>query len=272
MDGLNRQTAVITGSAGGLGAGIAEAFLRRGFNVVLSDNNRELLEQKRVELALIYADKVTATVCDVTDPQDLKNLWQVAIGKYDHIDYWLNNAGIGGTQKHIIDSDLKQLNTIINVNIIGVVNGTHVALNGMAKQESGGHIFNTAGFGEDGYTRATMVAYGMSKRAVGYFSNGVAKELKGSQITIGWHNPGVVITPMIINYAKQVGEQAWRKQGRIIFRLFAKTADEVGEILVTKMLASKRNGRFIKLLPHWKIVLGFFVNWFRKDKLKDFGI
>jgi NAD(P)-dependent dehydrogenase (short-subunit alcohol dehydrogenase family) len=135
-----------------------------------------------------------------------------------------------------------------------------------------GKIYNIAGFGEDGYTRKTMVPYGTTKRAVGYFFRGVAMELAGSGISLGWINPGMVITPLVVSRAREMGEKEWRKQGRMMFRLFGQRLHDCGEILVGKMIADRKNGTFVKLLPGYKILLGFCFNWLKKDQLLEFGI
>lgn len=242
------KTAVITGSAGGLGAGLALAFYQRGFNVVISDVDQQRLDER---LAIIEpsADRsrLLAIACNVTDPAQVQNLWNQSAARFGRIDYWLNNAGLGGTQKNVIDSDLNDLLPVVDVNIKGVVIGTHIALRGMQAQ-GGGRIYNTAGFGVDGMIRANMVIYGTSKRAVGYFTKAVAHEQKGSTISLGWINPGMVITPMVIAGAKKMGMEKWRKGGRAIFNLFGETPEDTGEMVVERILADTGNATFIKIL------------------------
>ncbi|TRX55028.1 SDR family NAD(P)-dependent oxidoreductase [Thalassomonas sp. M1454] len=268
----NNKTVVITGSAGGIGAGMARAFFKRGFNVVLSDLNIQALTQCKISICGdANHQQIHSITCDVTKPEQVQALWQQAIDKFGKIDYWINNAGLGATNKTIAESDLTQLLRINDVNINGVVIGTHVALNRM-KAQGGGRIYNTAGMGENGFTRATMVSYGTTKRAVGYFSNGVAKEQQDTNVAIGWLNPGMVITPMVINDAKAMGEKRWRAEGRVMFRLFGQSAENCGEELVKRIVRDKGNGTFIKLLPTYKMIWGFCFNWFKQDKLKSYGI
>ena len=264
---------VITGSAGGIGGGLAMAFYRQGFNVVVSDINQQALEERISLIAGDNADgRMHALTCDVTDKAQVQLLWDRAQAKYGRIDYWVNNAGLGGTQKTIADSDIDQLLSIVDVNIKGVIIGTHVAINSMAAQ-GGGKIYNMAGFGVDGFTRKTMVAYGTTKRAVGYFSNGVAKEIEGSGISIGWMNPGMVITPLVIAGAKKMPREEWNRAGRKMFNLFGETADNTGAKLMARMLKDDKNGTFIKLLPLPKMLGKLFLSLFRKrDMLSQYGV
>jgi short-subunit dehydrogenase len=267
------KTVVITGSAGGIGGGLAQAFYQQGFNVVVSDMSQQALAER---IAIIAGDntegRLHAIACDVTNKQQLDLLWQQARDKYGRIDYWINNAGLGGTQKTIADSDADALLKIVDVNIKGVILGTHVAVNGMAEQ-GGGKIYNMAGFGVDGFTRKTMVIYGTTKRAVGYFSNGVAKEIDGTATTIGWMNPGMVITPMVIDGAKKMSREEWAKAGRKMFNLFGETPETTGKQLVERILKDNKNGTFIKLLPTHKMLGKLILSLFRKrDLLSQFGV
>ncbi len=266
-------TTVITGSAGGIGGGMAKAFYKRGFNVVISDLNQTLLDERIKAIAGDNADgRMFSVICNVTDQQQVQTLWDSATERYGQIDYWINNAGLGGTQKFIHESNIDRLMGIVDVNIKGVIIGTHIAVNGL-QQQGGGKIYNTAGMGENGFTRPTMVSYGTTKRAVGYFSNGVAKEIEGSGVTIGWLNPGMVITPMVINDAKEMGEERWKKEGRFMFSIFGSSPEDTGEELVKRMIADTKNGTFIKLLTTPKMLLGFALHMIRKkDRLEAYGI
>lgn len=266
-------TIVITGSAGGIGGGLAQAFYQQGFNVVVSDMNQQALAERINIIAGDNAEgRMHAVLCDVTDKTQVQSLWNQAREKYGRIDYWVNNAGLGGTQKTIADSDIDQLLTIVDVNIKGVIIGTHVAVNGMAAQ-GGGKIYNMAGFGVDGFTRKTMVAYGTTKRAVGYFSNGVAKEIDGSGTTIGWLNPGMVITPLVIAGAKKLSREEWDRGGRKMFNLFGETPEDTGQQLMARMLKDNKNGTFIKLLPLPKMLGKLILSLFRKrDMLSQHGV
>lgn len=274
---MSNKTVVITGSAGGIGGGMAMAFYQRGFNVVISDVNQQLMEDRITAIAGDNGDgRMCSVACNVTDKDQVQALWDQANEKYGRIDYWINNAGLGGTQKNIHESDIDRLMSIVDVNIKGVIIGTHIAVNGMQQQDGGqggGRIYNTAGMGENGFTRPTMVSYGTTKRAVGYFSNGVAKEIEGSGVSVGWLNPGMVITPMVINDAKEMGEQRWKKEGRFMFSVFGASPEATGEELVKRMLSDTKNGTFIKLLTTPKMLLGFlrYMVW-KKDRLKPYGI
>lgn len=267
------KTVVITGSAGGLGGGMALAFYKRGFNVVISDVDQSRLDER---LALLEPSgdrsRLLAVPCNVTQPEQVQQLWDQAAQRFGRIDYWLNNAGLGGTQKNVIDSNLEQLLPVVDVNLKGVVIGTKIALTGMTAQ-GGGRIYNTAGFGVDGMVRPNMVIYGTTKRAVGYFTKAVANEQKGSTISLGWINPGMVITPMVIAGAHKMGMENWRKAGRKIFNLFGETPEEAGEQVVKQIVADTGNSTFIKILTVGRGIYCIFRALFSKrDLFVQYGV
>jgi len=152
---------LITGSAQGLGKAFAVRLLAAGAKVCISDVREEgglaTLKELREKFG---AEKVTFVQCDVTKPEQFSKLFDEceAYFKVECIDLLVNNAGINtnwGWRK------------CMEVNIIGVMTGTEIALERMKKQPKKGTIVNTAsmagimaGFAED------SLAYFVSKHGV----------------------------------------------------------------------------------------------------------
>ncbi len=266
------KSIVITGSASGIGLGLAKVFLQRGHRVVISDLNHEELNLAQAELAtLASADNLKVKACDVTDHAQLQQLWDFSVQSFGRVDVWYNNAGTGSDNSNIIDTDIAILDRVLKVNVHGVVMGTQVAMQGMRAQ-GGGEIYNMSGFGGEGTIRPGMVIYGTSKRAVAYFSKAVAKEQQGSDIKIAWVNPGMVLTPLVINEARDMDPERWA-MGRKIFNLFGETVETTTEKLVDRILENPRNGRQIHLLPMRKILWRFLSSLVKKrDVVSQFGI
>merc|ERR1711970_172575 len=152
---------LVTGSAQGLGKAFAVRLLAAGAKVCISDVREEgglaTLEELREKFG---AEKVTFVQCDVTKPEQFSKLFDEceAYFKVKCIDLLVNNAGINtnlGWRK------------CMEVNIIGVMTGTEIALERMKKQPKKGTIVNTAsmagimtGFAED------ALSYFVSKHGV----------------------------------------------------------------------------------------------------------
>jgi NAD(P)-dependent dehydrogenase (short-subunit alcohol dehydrogenase family) len=244
------KVVVITGSAGGIGYGLAAEFLRLGCQVMISDLNQHAVETAVSKLAA--SECCSGRVCDVTDLEQLRSLWQHCCEHFGRVDIWINNAGVGSDQSDIVDTDPQLLNRVIDVNIRGVVFGSQVALQGMRSQPGGGAIYNTAGFGSNGFWRRGMTIYGTSKRAVTYFSKGIAREAAGANVIVGWLNPGMVVTPLVIEEARVMTAQQWAA-GRKVFNMWGETIDTTAAQLVPRILKNQRSGVNLHLLPGWKM-------------------
>jgi len=146
---------LVTGSAQGLGKAFAVRLLAAGAKVCISDVREEGGLATLNELREKFGDeKVTFVKCDVTKPEEFSKLFDEceAYFKVECIDLLVNNAGINtnmGWRK------------CMEVNIIGVMTGTEIALERMKKQTKKGTIVNTASM--------AGIMTGFAEDALGYF-------------------------------------------------------------------------------------------------------
>lgn len=126
---------VITGASSGFGKGAALKFAEKECTVVLAARRTELLEEivRQCEKKGAHALAVTT---DVANASDVENLAKTAIEKFGHIDVWINNAGVGVIGR-FEDAPLEDYSRLIDVNLKGVVFGSHVALCQFRKQKFG---------------------------------------------------------------------------------------------------------------------------------------
>ena len=132
------KVAIITGSAGGLGKEFAKRLLQKGCKVCLSDINKQLGEQTKNEFSETYGShQIHFVVCDVRKHEDVKNLFQKAKSHFatENINLLVNNAGV-------TDSDQFDWKMITEINYMGVMYGTTIAMEEMSK--SGGTVINIA--------------------------------------------------------------------------------------------------------------------------------
>ncbi|HEY4557551.1 MAG TPA: SDR family NAD(P)-dependent oxidoreductase, partial [Enteractinococcus sp.] len=94
------RVAVITGSAQGLGKGIAQKLGEQGYKVVLSDLNEEVLNETYEEFKGKDFE-VTSLVADVTKQEDHDSLIQHAVETFGKLDVYINNAGVEGDVEEI---------------------------------------------------------------------------------------------------------------------------------------------------------------------------
>ena len=90
---------VITGSSKGIGLGLAKAFLSLGWAVVISARNEEQIQQTIQQLTEQFESKnILGLCCDVTQKDQLQQLWNTAIQHFGRINVWINK--LTKTTKH----------------------------------------------------------------------------------------------------------------------------------------------------------------------------
>ncbi|ARK30163.1 acetoin reductase [Halalkalibacter krulwichiae] len=191
---MNQQkTAVITGSAQGIGKGIALRLAKDGFNIVLNDLNEDLLHETVREFETKQI-KVAAFVGDAAKQNDQRALVEKAVDRFGSVDVFINNAGVEQVAP-IEEITPDQLESLFQVNVFGVVYGIQAAAEQMKKQENGGKIINACSIaGHQAYTM--LSAYCATKFAVRSFTQSAAQEYAKDKITVNAYCPGIVGTSM----------------------------------------------------------------------------
>src|SRR5699024_7573868 len=135
--------AVVTGSAQGLGKGIAEKLGENGFKVVLSDINEEVLNETLEELKGKGYD-VIAKVADVSKRSDHEALIEATVDAFVHINAYINNAGVEGAVEKFENITEEDITSELDVNVKVVFYGIQAAATQLKKQGQGGTIINTS--------------------------------------------------------------------------------------------------------------------------------
>lgn len=249
------KTIVITGSTRGLGRGLAEALLARGCNVVVG--GRREADTARVAAELGAASdpaRVLGVACDVTVPSQVQGLWDAAVARFGRVDVWINNAGIAAPRRPIWEQSGEEARAVIDINLIGTLNGAQTALRGMLAQ-GGGQIFNVEGYGSNGMMTTGMSAYGSSKSAVTYLTRSLAVETKGTPVQVRAISPGMMDTELL-RRDYDGNPKAWDKAKRVL-NILADKVETVAPWLADQILASKQNGGRIAWLTTPKIAWRF---------------
>jgi NAD(P)-dependent dehydrogenase (short-subunit alcohol dehydrogenase family) len=148
-----KQTAIITGASGGIGAGLVEGFLGDGYNVVAT--SRDASRKLTVSGSLVLVDG------DIGKQQTAAQAVEAAINNFGTIDVLVNNAGIFLT-KPFTDFTTEDFNSLVSTNLLGFFYITQRTVKEMLKQKSGCVVSITAaladrpiagenGFGFDDY-------------------------------------------------------------------------------------------------------------------------
>ncbi len=244
------KTIVITGSTRGIGFGLAAEFLMRQCSVVVNGRSQGAVDRAMNDLAIrCPPDRVWGQPGDMTNSDHVQQLWDNARSHFGAIDIWINNAGVAHPDVEFWKLPTEAIDKTVNLNLIGLMYGCHVAINGMLAQGHG-FIYNMYGFGSTGMLRTGMSIYGSTKRAVNYFTEALAKELANQPVKIGSLSPGMVITDLVSEQYQDRPEEFER--AKKIFNLLADRVENVAPHLVEQILANDKNGAALKHMstPH----------------------
>jgi NAD(P)-dependent dehydrogenase (short-subunit alcohol dehydrogenase family) len=192
MAKLTGKVAIVTGSARGLGEGIARRLAEEGADVICADVN----EPKRVASALCAetSGKHRSAALDVSNGDAFDVLVAETVETHGRLDIMVNNAGIyvGGA---IAETDDATFRRVMDVNLLGVFHGCRAAARVMIRQKSG-RVVNTASqLGK--VARATEGVYAASKAGVILLTQALALELGPHGVTANCICPGALMTPML---------------------------------------------------------------------------
>ncbi len=200
-----KDHAVITGGASGLGAATAEALANLGVNLTLFDMNEEDGKKIAHELTRKYQIKAQMIKVDVSHAGEVENSFKLAREKLGQESILVNCAGIAPAMKTVsrgMPHDAALFAKTIQVNLIGTfIVASHSAA-GMASLpprdeiKQRGVIINTASVAAfDG--QIGQVAYGASKGGVASMTLPMARDLSDKGIRVVTIAPGIFATPML---------------------------------------------------------------------------
>lgn len=185
------QTVLITGASGGLGLALAHRFAREGYDLILTARSADKLIAAKDTLEATHGITVTVIPCDLGAPHAAADLI-AAIGEQGlSVDILVNNAGFGDFGA-FADSDIDKQSAMVQLNVTALMELTHAVLPTM-RQKGRGKLLNVASIAafEQG---PFMSVYYATKAFVLSFSQALARELKGSGVTVTILCPGPIHT------------------------------------------------------------------------------
>jgi NAD(P)-dependent dehydrogenase (short-subunit alcohol dehydrogenase family) len=203
LESLRDATVVITSASSGIGLATARAFARRRANVVLRARRHALLQQAARDCEALGGRSLAVTT-DVTDPAQVRELGRAAASAFGGIDVWINNAGTsmwGPFEAIPLESQAR----LIEINLLGAINGSHAALPHFFDRGGRGVIINVVSI----FGRVPMpwaASYSASKFGLAGFTEALRSELAAhSRIKVCGVYPAYVDTPTYLNSANYTG-------------------------------------------------------------------
>ena len=183
----SKKTAIITGASGGIGAGLVEAFLGEGYNVVATsrDANRKLTPSA----GLLLLDG------DIGKQQTAANAVEAAISNFGTIDVLVNNAGIF-LKKPFTDFTTEDFDALVSTNLLGFFYITQRTVKEMLKQKSGCVVSITAALADRPIAGENGSISMITKGGLNAATQNLAVEYAKDGIRFNAVAPGEVDTPM----------------------------------------------------------------------------
>jgi NAD(P)-dependent dehydrogenase (short-subunit alcohol dehydrogenase family) len=184
------KTVVVTGASQGIGAGIAQAFLARGYNVVGTARNAT----KSKELSA--SDHLALVDGDIGQFETAQKVAELAIKKFGSIDAVVANAGIF-LVKPFTDYTAEDFRALVSTNLAGFIYITQLAVKQMQAQKTGGSIVSITAALVDNPIAGVPASLSMiTKGGLDAVTRSLAMEYAKEHIRFNAVAPGVVDTPL----------------------------------------------------------------------------
>ena len=187
-------SAIVTGSASGLGRAIAVRLAQDGYRIALVDIDDDA---NRETLALVEARGGTGRVerVDVSDPEAWRGLIDRLRNDWPHLDLLVNNAGVA-TSGEVGEHSLDNWHWIMGINLFGTIYGCHCCVPWMKENPRGAHVVNVASVAAVMCAPA-MAGYNVTKAGVLALTETLYSELLPTKIGVTVVCPGFVQTNIL---------------------------------------------------------------------------
>ena len=187
--GNSQKTALITGASQGIGAGLVEAFLKRGYSVVA--NSRSITKTNR----FVASASLALVDGDIGDPNTAAKIVDTAVSRFGRIDVLINNAGVF-IPKAFTDYTTEDFDTLVSTTLGGFLYVSQLAVKQMVKQKSGSIVNISTTLVDQPVAGVGAAVQIMLKGALNAVTRALAIEYAKDGIRVNTIAPGVIDTPM----------------------------------------------------------------------------
>ena len=226
--------AFITGASSGIGRDMARYLYKLGYDIIITARNEEAMQMLKQELEQLRKGKVYIISADLSEEQEVMQLYETIKKQFKKVDIVVNNAGFGLFGR-FVQTDLETEINMIHTNIIAVHTLTKLFLQDMLNNNEGKilNVSSVAGF----MPGPLMATYYSTKNYVFRLSEAIHKELKkmNSKVQISVLCPGPVKTN-------------FNEVAHVKFNLREASSEKIAKYAIDKMLQGK-----FKIIPVWDI-------------------
>ena len=181
----SRKVAVITGASQGIGAGLVDAFLAKGYRVVAT--SRSVRPNGNPDLLAIAGD--------IGDPATGPRVIREALSQFGRVDTLVNNAGIF-VARPFTDYTAEQYGNVVATNLNGFFHITQAAIAAMETQGYGHVVSITTTLVDQPTSKVPSVMASLTKGGIAAATKSLAVEYASRGIRVNAVSPGIIRTPM----------------------------------------------------------------------------
>ncbi len=246
MSPLENKVVLITGASSGFGEDAALLFAKEGCRLVLAARRIDRLKNLAERIQNAGGEAIAIPV-DVTDRADIEYMVQSALDLYGQIDILFNNAGIGRVAWYENHTPERDIDLLVQVNLIGLMQVTRSVLPHMLGRREG-HIINMISVA--GLISPPLIAsYSASKFGARAFTDALRREVAPLGIKVSGIYPG----PAATEFGRHIGRNAAYGSIRSKFR-----SRMSSEYVASRVVAVAKHPRRSLVIPWWfRIVTTF---------------
>jgi len=184
-----RKTAIVTGGSQGIGAGLVEGFLKRGYNVVANSRNITKANPFAATANLALVDG------DIGGPSTAAKIVETALSRFGRIDVLINNAGIF-TPKPFTEYRTEDFNALVSTTLAGFLYVSQLSVKQMLHQKCGSIVNISTTLVDHPVTGVPVTVQVMAKGSLDAVTRALAMEYAKDGIRVNTVALGVIKTPM----------------------------------------------------------------------------
>ncbi|GAA5062980.1 3-oxoacyl-ACP reductase [Nocardia callitridis] len=224
MQRLQDRVAVVTGGASGIGLATVRRFAEEGARVIVADIDDNAGAAAAEAVAGVYIR------VDVTDEEQVRQLFQTAVDTYGGVDIAFNNAGISPPEDDsILTTDIDAWRKVQEVNLTSVYLCSKYAIGHMLERGKGS-VINTASFVAVLGAATSQISYTASKGGVLAMTRELGVQFARKGIRVNALCPGPVNTPLLRELFAKDPERAQRRLVHVPVGRFAEPEEIAGAV------------------------------------------
>lgn len=194
------KTILITGASSGIGAGMAREFAKKGYNLAICARRLDRLDALKQELVTQYGIQVSTRILDVTDYDQVFEVFNAFKADFGTIERVIVNAGVGHGRR--IGKGYFEINrATVETNFISALAQCEAAVE-IFRTQNAGHLVVISSMSAMRGMPKNLTAYGASKAGVAFLAEGIRAELLNTPIQVSTIYPGYIRTEINQGAAK----------------------------------------------------------------------